>query len=83
MEIALRKYGNSTVVVLPPSVLKDLGLAASQIMTLQTTPDRKITLAPKAKYNLADMLAECDFDAAPPADMVAWDAAKQVGNELW
>ena len=50
MEIVLRKYGNSTVAVLPPPVLKDLGLAAGQAMTLDTTPDGRIVLARKRKY---------------------------------
>ena len=36
MEVVLRKYGNSTVAVLPPAVLKDLGLSAGQAMTLDT-----------------------------------------------
>ena len=37
MQVVLRRYGNSTVAVLPPAVLKDLGLAAGQAMTLGTT----------------------------------------------
>jgi antitoxin ChpS len=43
MEVILRKYGNSTVAVLPPAVLKDLGLSAGQAMSLDTTGqcDRK------------------------------------------
>lgn len=57
MEVILRKYGNSTVVALPPAVLKDLGLKAGQSMTLDSTPDGRITLAPKRRYSLADLLA--------------------------
>lgn len=33
MEVILRKYGNSMVAVLPPAVLRDLGLSAGQTMT--------------------------------------------------
>jgi antitoxin ChpS len=82
MEVVLRKYGNSTVAVLPPAVLKDLGLAAGQSMTLETTSDGKITLAPKRKYTLANLLAQCDPKAAPPADLALWDRAGPVGQEV-
>jgi antitoxin ChpS len=83
MEVVLRKYGNSTVAVLPPAVLKDLGLAAGQSMTLDTTGDGKIILAPKRKYTRAALLARCDTKAAPPADMALWDKARPVGQEVF
>lgn len=83
MEIVLRKYGNSTVAVLPPPVLKDLGLAAGQAMTLDTTPDGRIVLARKRKYRLADLIAQCDLKASPPEDLALWESAKPVGREVW
>src|SRR5260363_175524 len=57
MEIVLRRYGNSTVAVFPPTVLKDLGLSAGQSMIMNTTEDGKIVLARKRKYILADLVA--------------------------
>lgn len=83
MEVVLRKYGNSTVLALPPAVLKDLGLKAGQAMTLDSTPDGRITLAPKRRYTLADLLAQCDLKAAPPAGLSLWDNARPVGQEAW
>lgn len=82
MEIVLRKYGNSTVAVLPPPVLKDLGLAAGQTMTLDTTRDGRIILVRKRKYRLADLIAQCDLKAPPPADLGTWETAKPVGREI-
>lgn len=83
MEVVLRKYGNSTVAVLPPPVLKDLRLSAGQFMTLNTTEDGKIVLTRKRKYVLADLIAQCDPKVPPPADLALWNAAKPVGQEVW
>lgn len=83
MQVVLRKYGNSTVAVLPPAVLKDLGLAAGQAMTLGTTDRGEIVLAPKKRYVLSDLIAQCDPKADPPADLHLWDVAKPAGQEVW
>lgn len=83
MEVILRKYGNSTVAVLPPPVLKDLDLAAGQPMTLETTPDGKIVLARKYRYTLRELVAQCDPHAPPPADLRLWEQARPVGREVW
>lgn len=83
MEVVLRKYGNSTVAVIPPPVLKDLRLSAGQIMTLDTTEDQKIVLARKRKYVLADLIAQCDAKAPQPADLALWNVAKPIGQEVW
>jgi len=83
MQVVLRRYGNSTVAVLPPAVLKDLGLAAGQAMTLDTTVRGEILLAPKRKYVLADLIAQCDPKAPPPADLALWGVAKPAGQEVW
>jgi antitoxin ChpS len=83
MEVILRKYGNSTVAVLPPAVLKDLGLSAGQAMSLDTTNQGQIVLSRKRKFTLADMIAQCDPNAPPPADLALWEGAKPVGQEVW
>lgn len=83
MELILRRYGNSTVVVLPPAVLKELGLSAGQAMTLATTARGEIVLARKRKFLLADLISQCDPSAPPPADLALWDTAKSVGQEVW
>ena len=83
MEVILKKYGNSTVAVMPPPVLRDLGIKAGQSMTLDTTADGKIVLSPKRRFRLAQLIAQCDLKAAPPADMALWDVARPVGQEVW
>ena len=83
MEVVLKKYGNSTVAVMPPLVLRELGITAGQAMTLDTTADGKIVLSPKRRFRLADLIAQCDTKAAPPADMALWDVARPIGQEVW
>lgn len=82
MEVVLKKMGNSTALVIPPPVLKDLGIGAGQHLTLSTDGD-KIVLTPKRKYALADLVAQCDLKARPPADLAIWDVAKPVGQEVF
>jgi antitoxin ChpS len=82
MEVTLKKMGNSTAVVIPPPVLKELGIGAGQRLTLATTSDGKIALTPKRKNVLADMIALCDLKAPPPADLALWDVARPVGGEV-
>lgn len=83
MEVVLRKYGNSTVAVLPPAVLRDLGLAAGHAMTLDATAEGRIVLVRKHRYQLADLIAQCDRTQPPPADLALWDSARPVGQEVW
>lgn len=83
MEVVLKKMGNSTALVVPPPVLRELGIGVGQTMTLDTTADGKIVLTPKRKYTLIDLIAQCDPKAAPPVDLALWDAARPVGNEVW
>ncbi len=83
MEVVLRKYGNSTVLALPPSILRELGLKAGHSMTLDTTADGRITLVAKRRHNLSDLIAQCDLKAAPPLDLALWDISRPVGKEVW
>ena len=71
-----------TALVMPPPVLKDLGIGVGQHLTLATTADGKIVLTPKRKYTLASLIAQCDPKAPPPADLALWDVARRVGQEV-
>lgn len=81
MEVVLKKIGNSTALIVPPPVLRDLGMSVGQHFTLDTTPDGKIVLTPKRKYVLSELIAQCDLTAPPPSDMAIWDRARPVGHE--
>ena len=82
MEVRLKKMGNSTALIVPPAVLRDLGIGVGQTLSMDTTPDGKIILSPKRRYALADLIAQCNLKAAPPRDLGLWDAARAVGQEV-
>ena len=82
MELILRKFGNSTALSFPPSLLRDLGLKAGHVLTLTKTADGLITLTPKRRYTLAELIAQCDIRAAPPADIAIWDTVQPIGQEV-
>jgi antitoxin ChpS len=46
-------------------------------------PEGLVLLAARKSYSLADLMAQCDLKASPPADMVDWESAKPVGREIW
>lgn len=81
MELTLRKFGNSTALPFPPGLLRELGLKAGQAMTLGKTEDGLLTLAPKRRYTLDELVAQCDMTAEQPADLAIWDA-QTVGREV-
>ena len=86
MELQLRKLGNSTGLTLPPSLMRDLGLAAGQLVTLNKTADGGLLIQPKPKrpkYTAAQLNAQCNPRASMPKDLVAWDHMKPVGSEAW
>jgi len=88
VEVVLKKMGSNTALILPAPVLKDPGIAVGQHLTLATTADDKIVLRPnikcrcKSKCALADLMAQCDLNAAPPADLALRDRARPVGLEV-
>ena len=84
MEVQLRRLGNSTGLTLPPSLMRDLGLAVGQRMILRKMPDGALLLTPKIerrKYSAAELNAQCDLQASMPADLVAWEHLVPLGNE--
>ena len=84
MQVSLRKLGNSTGLTFPPALLRDLGLVAGQIVTLDKTPDGNLLLRPqpiRRKYTAAELNAQCNLKAAMPLDLVAWEKMQPTGNE--
>jgi antitoxin ChpS len=84
MQIVLRKSGNSTGLTFSPALLRDLGLVAGQVMTIDKTPDSNLLLRPqreRRKYTAAELNAQCNTKAPMPDDLVAWVQMPPMDNE--
>lgn len=77
MKLKIQKWGNSAAVKLPPRMLSKIGAKIGD--TLEIDPqDFRLVIR---KYQLDDLLDQCDKKAKPPTDMAKWDTG-QVGEEI-
>lgn len=85
MKTTIRKIGNSAGAILPAAILKKLQLSEGDAVSISEDGHR-IVIEPTRKlpkYTLSELLAQCDEKALLPKDVMDWDAAKPVGNEVW
>lgn len=83
MELSVQKWGNSAAVRLPTELLGLLKVALGDKLTVQMQPDGVLLKAKRPEYSLAELVAQCDINAAEPEDMAAWSQLKPVGREAW
>ena len=83
MELSIQKWGNSAAVRLPAPLLSQLGVALGDKLSADMQADSLVLRPARKHYALADLMAQCDLKAAPPADIKDWDDAKPVGQEVW
>ena len=83
MELAIQKWGNSAAVRLPATLLSQLGVTLGDKLSADMQ-DNGLVLRPARKtYALADLMAQCDLNVAPPVDVADWESTKPVGQEVW
>jgi antitoxin ChpS len=60
----LRQVGGSTVVAIPPALLKQLRLSADARVTVKVEKDH-LVIMPEARprYSLAEIMGQCDLSA--------------------
>jgi antitoxin ChpS len=79
----LRKVGGSVMLAVPPALLDVLHLTSGAKVGLDVDNGRLVvTPSTRRRYTLAELLAECDPSADPPAEDREWLDAKPVGREL-
>jgi antitoxin ChpS len=83
-QLTVRKLGNSIGFTLPAGLARRLRLQVGQSLDARTEEGALIlTLPVKPSYALADLVAQCDMNAKPPAELVDWEQAPPVGRESW
>jgi len=80
MQTVIRKLGNSAGIIVPASMMKDLGLSLDQGVDLSAV-DGCLVVKPLARpsYKLADLLAQMNGEL-PRVE--GWDDTPAVGKEL-
>ena len=79
----LRRVGGSVMLAVPPALLDLLNLGTGAKVDIGIE-DGRLVVAPRARphYTLDELLAQCDEDAAIPADDRSWLDSGPVGKEL-
>ena len=80
-EATIRRQGNSVGVTLPLSILRHMGFAVGQTVSLQATPEGLLIKATRTRFTAADLNAQCDPNAPMPNDLQAWDNMPPAGTE--
>lgn len=84
MRITIKKWGNSTGMVIPGVVVKALNLKPGQSMEAEVR-DYQLILTPVARkqYTLEQLLAQGNPDAPKIAEADVWGNDNPQGNEVW
>lgn len=78
----LRKVGGSVMLTLSPAVLEQLRLAAGSTVGLELDGERLVVKPTRPRYNLDELLAQCDPNAPITEEEREWLDAPAVGQEL-
>ncbi len=80
MEARLQKWGNSTGIRIPSSILKSLNIKANDILCIEQEEDRIVISIPKKKkISLSEKFKE--YNGKNLAKEFSWD--ENVGKEIW
>ena len=80
MEARLQKWGNSTGIRIPSSILKSLNIKAIDILCIEHEEDRIVISIPKKKkISLSEKFKE--YNGKNLAKEFSWD--ENVGKEIW
>jgi antitoxin ChpS len=76
----VQKLGETLVLVVPPELQQELGLAEGTMLEMQA--DQGKLLIRRRKYALQELLDQCDFSIPMSDEEREWLDAPRVGREL-
>lgn len=83
MRITIKRWGNSSGMVIPNVVMKELNLRPGQSVEAQVSNNQLILTPISRRYSLDELLAQCDMNAAELSEQDVWDKSTPAGDEIW
>ncbi|BEB07980.1 type II toxin-antitoxin system antitoxin ChpS [Escherichia coli] len=83
MRITIKRWGNSSGMVIPNVVMKELNLRPGQSVEAQVSNNQLILTPISRCYSLDELLAQCDMNAAELSEQDVWGKSTPAGDEIW
>jgi antitoxin component of MazEF toxin-antitoxin module len=78
LEQAITKVGNSSGIIIPANLLRELGVGVSDVVKIDITPKKT-----KPSFNIDQLMANTDFDSQrKDVELKEWDLIKSAGREI-
>ena len=83
MRITIKRWGNSSGMVIPNVVMKELNLRPGQSVEAQVSNNQLILTPISRRYSLDELLAQCDMNATELSEQDVWGKSTRAGDEIW
>lgn len=83
MRITIKRWGNSSGMVIPNVVMKELNLRPGQSVEAQVNNNQLILTPISRRYSLDELLAQCDMNATELSEQDVWGKSTPAGDEIW
>ena len=83
MRITIKRWGNSSGMVIPNVVMKELNLRPGQSVEAQVSNNQLILTPISRRYSLDELLAQCDMNATELSEQDVWGKSTPPGDEIW
>ncbi|EGJ7722281.1 type II toxin-antitoxin system ChpS family antitoxin [Escherichia coli] len=83
MRITIKRWGNSSGMVIPNVVMKELNLRPGQSVEAQVSKNQLILTPISRRYSLDELLAQCDMNATELSEQDVWGKSTPAGDEIW
>ena len=83
MRITIKRWGNSSGMVIPNVVMKELNLRPGQSVEAQVSNNQLILTPISRRYSLDELLAQCDMNATELREQDVWGKSTPAGDEIW
>ncbi|MFR8677078.1 MAG: AbrB/MazE/SpoVT family DNA-binding domain-containing protein [Escherichia coli] len=82
MRITIKRWGNSSGMVIPNVVMKELNLRPGQSVEAQVSNNQLILTPISRRYSLDELLAQCDMNATELSEKDFWCKSTPEGYEI-